>query len=161
MADFEVVAVEKEEDTQLILGHASFIKTAEDLYEAMQNAVPEIKFGVGFVEASGKRLIRTEGNDPMLETLVAKNLMKINAGHTFMVLFRGAYPINVVRHIREVNEVANIYCATANSIKVIVAKEGKGRAIVGIIDGQIALGLEKPEDKKERHEFLRKIGYKK
>jgi hypothetical protein len=161
MVDFEVVEIEKEEDVQLIIGHAGFIKAAEDLYEAMLNAVPGVKFGVGFAEASGKRLVRTEGNDNNLESLVAKNLLKINAGHTFMILFKGAYPINVVRHIKEVNEVVNIYCATANPTKVIMANDKKGRAIVGIIDGQCALGIEKEEDKKERHEFLRKIGYKK
>lgn len=162
MVELEIIEVEKEEEMQIIVGHAGFIKTAEDLYEAMQNSVPNIKFGLAFTEASGKRLIRTEGNDIKLESLAAKNALKINAGHTFVILFTGAYPINVLKHIKDTNEVVNIYCATANSIKVVVAKANKDEsAIIGIIDGQNALGIENDEDKKERRDFLRKIGYKK
>lgn len=161
MVDFEIVRLEKGEDTQLILGHAGFIKTAEDLYEAMLNAVPGIKFGVAFAEASGKLLVRMEGNSEELERLAAENLLKIRAGHTFIILFTGAFPINVIKHVREVNEVARIYCATANPVSAVVARDKSGSAIIGVIDGQDVLSLETEDDRKERRDFLRKIGYKK
>src|SRR5438105_662573 len=114
--DIDVIKINKSDDTQVILGHAGFIKTAEDLYEAMVNAVPGIKFGIAFAEASGPCLIRTEGNDKELEKLCATNMMKIAAGHTFIVMFKNAFPINVLNAVKNVNEVARIYCATANPI---------------------------------------------
>ena len=157
----KIIGVEKDDETQLILGHAGFIKTAEDIYEAMLNAVPNIKFGVAFAEASGKKLIRTEGNDEALIALAAKNMLAIGAGHTFIILFHGAYPINVVKHLRDICEVVAIYCATANAVKVVVADDGEGRSILGIIDGQTPTSIETPADKTERHDLLRKIGYKK
>lgn len=159
--EFESVRIEKSNETQLILGHASFIKTAEDLYEALMNSCPGIKFGIAFAEASGKRLIRTEGNSPDLEGLSAKNMAKIRAGHTFLALFEGAFPINVLPHVREVKEVSRIYCATANEVDVVLAGSGDSRAIIGVIDGQASANVETESDRRERREFLRKIGYKK
>ncbi|MGC8537435.1 MAG: adenosine-specific kinase [Candidatus Micrarchaeia archaeon] len=157
----EFVDMEKDEDTSIIIGHAGFIKTVEDLYEALANAVPQIKFGLAFAEASGKRLLRSDGNDKQLEELAQRNLMAINAGHTFLILFKNAYPINVVKHVRDVNEVVSIYCATANPVSVAIANANDKRAVVGISDGDTMLGIEKDADKKERHDLLRKIGYKK
>lgn len=161
MVELEIVQIEKEEDIQLILGHAGFIKTAEDLYEAMLNAVPNVKFGLAFAEASGKKLIRTEGNDTSLEELAAKNLSRINAGHTFLILFKDAFPINVVKHIKDVNEVVRLYCATANPTSVVVAKHKGNSSVIGIIDGDNAMQVEGEQDRKERHAFLRDTGYKK
>ncbi len=161
VVEYKIVGIKKDDETQLILGHAGFIKTAEDLYEAMAGAAPGIKFGVAFAEASGKRLVRTEGNDGALEKQAAENLLSIAAGHTFLVLFRGAFPINVVKHVSGVSEVARIYCATANSVKVIVASEGGSSSVLGVIDGQDSIGIENSADKVERREFVRKIGYKK
>lgn len=160
MLDSEVVEVEKDAETQLILGHAGFIKTAEDLYEAMANSTPGIKFGVAFAEASGKCLVRSEGNDRELTALAGKNLLKIAAGHTFLILFKNAYPINVANAVKGVNEVAQIYCATANTIQVIVAKTRQGRSVLGVVDGEASKGVEKEEDKRERKKLLRDIGYK-
>ncbi len=159
--DVGFVDMEKDEDTSIIIGHAGFIKTVEDLYEALTNAVPQIKFGLAFAEASGKRLLRSDGNDKQLEGLAQKNLMAINAGHTFLIMFKGAYPINVVKHIRDVNEVVSIYCATANTVSVAIANYDGKRAVVGVSDGDTTLGIEGEADKKERHDLLRKIGYKK
>lgn len=159
--DVGFVDMEKDEDTSIIIGHAGFIKTVEDLYEALTNAVPQIKFGLAFAEASGKRLLRSDGNDKRLEGLAQKNLMAINAGHTFLIMFKGAYPINVVKHIRDVNEVVSIYCATANTVSVAIANYDGKRAVVGVSDGDTTLGIEGEADKKERHDLLRKIGYKK
>ena len=159
--NIEFVGMEKDENTSIMIGHAGFIKTVEDLYEALQNSVPNVKFGIAFAEASGKRLLRIDGNDKQLEELAQKNLLKINSGHTFLIMFRDAYPINVVKHIRDVNEVTSIYCATANPVSVAVAKENERRAVIGISDGDTMLGVEKEEDKKERYELLRKFGYKK
>ena len=159
--NIEFVSMEKGDDVAIIIGHAGFIKTVEDLYEALENSVPNVKFGIAFAEASGKRLLRSDGNDEQLEKLAQKNLMSINSGHTFLIMFKDAYPINVVKHIRDVNEVTSIYCATANSVSVAVAEENSRRAVIGIADGDTMLGVEKEEDKKERYELLRKFGYKK
>jgi len=160
MFDIEIVEIKKDGDTQLILGHAGFIKTAEDLYEAMMNATPNVKFGIAFAEASGKCLVRSEGNDAGLVAAAERNTLKIAAGHTFLILFKGAYPINVANTIKSVNEVAHIYCATANSVQVLIAKTSKGRSIIGIVDGSASRGIEKAADKKERKKLLRDIGYK-
>ncbi len=157
----EIIKVEKAEGTSAVLGHAGFIKTAEDLYEALMDSAPEVRFGLAFAEASGKRLVRTEGNDKELEGLAAKNMLAIGAGHAFLILFEGAYPINVVRHIRDVCEVVSVYCATTNPLAVVVASEGDSRAVIGIVDGQRPTGIELPGDKEDRHDLLRKIGYKK
>ena len=156
----EPVLIDKPKDVNIILGQAHFIKTAEDLYEAMINAVPGIKFGVAFCEASSDRLVRVEGNDDELRECASKNATLIGAGHTFVLVIRNAYPINVLKSIREVPEVCNVFCATANDVEVLVAETQKGRGIVGVIDGQTPLGVEKDEDLKKRRKLLRKFGYK-
>jgi hypothetical protein len=158
--EFDVVDIEKGEDIQCIIGHAGFIKTTEDLYEAMMNACPTLKFGIGFVEASGPGLVRGEGNDHELEELAKKNAFAIAAGHSFIIMFRGAFPINVANAIKHVPEVSRILCATANPVQVIVGITNQGKAIISVVDGSEAKGIEADSDKKERREFLRKIGYK-
>ncbi len=159
--DIDVIEVKKKPEQSVILGHAGFIKTAEDLYEAMVNAVPSVKFGVSFAEASGPCLIRSEGNDEELLQLSSENMLLIGAGHTFIILFANAYPINVLNSLKQVNEVTRIYCATANAVQVLVAKTTHGRAVIGVVDGEASKGFESQEQKEERHKFLRQIGYKK
>lgn len=156
----EIVRIEKEEGLQVILGHAGFIKTAEDLYEAMANSVPGVKFGVAFAEASGPCLVRSEGNDPSLTRLAERNMLKIAAGHTFMILFKGAFPVNLTNAIKDVEEVTGIYCATANPVEVVVATTKLGRGIIGVVDGSASKGIEKGKDRSARRKFLRDIGYK-
>lgn len=156
----EIVKIRRPEDTNIILGHSHFIKTAEDLYEAIVNSVPNIKFGLAFCEASGPCLIRSEGNDDKLQKLAEKNMMEIGAGHCFIVIIRDAYPINILSRVKEVAEVCTIYCATANPVEVIVAETRQGRGIIAVVDGFPPKGIEKDGDKKKRKEFLRNIGYK-
>jgi hypothetical protein len=158
--EIETVPIEKGDDVQLVIGHAGFIKTAEDLYEAMMNSVPGVKFGLAFAEASGPCLVRSEGNSQDLVRLAEKNMARIGAGHTFIILFKGAYPINLVSTIRDVCEVARVYCATANPVEVLVAKTKLGRAVIGIVDGSATKGVEKEKDRAERKKFLRDMGYK-
>lgn len=154
------VQVERPADANVIVGQAHFIKTAEDLYEAMVNSVPQVKFGVAFCEASGDRLVRVEGNDAELMECARRNALKVGAGHTFFVVMRGAYPVNVLQRIKQVPEVCCVLCATANDLEIVVAESDLGRGIVGVIDGRTPLGVEKDEDVEERRRFLRKIGYK-
>ena len=158
--EFEVVDIEKPVDTNIIIGQAHFIKTTEDVYEALITSVPNIKFGFAFCESSGKRLIRVEGNDEELKRIATENALKIGAGHSFVLLIRNAWPINVLNTLKLVQEITTIYCATANPVQVIIARTDKGRAIIGVVDGETPLGVEKEEDIRERREFLRKIGYK-
>ncbi len=148
------------EGCNIILGQTHFIKTAEDLYEAIATTVPQAKFGVAFTEASGPCLIRTEGNDKQLIDVCANNLQEIGAGHVFCILLRDAYPINVLNPIKNCPEVCSIYCATANPVEVVVAKTEQGSGIIGVIDGFPPKGVEKTEDRGNRKELLRKIGYK-
>ena len=157
----DIVKLEKPIEVNLILGQSHFIKTVEDLHECLILAVPGIKFGLAFAEASSKCLIRTSGTDEKLEKLAAENLKNLGCGHSFLILLGNAYPINVLNQIKNVPEVVGIYCATANPVSVIVAETEQGRGILGIIDGCSPKGIEKEEDKKERQELLRKIGYKK
>jgi len=156
----ESVHIEKPGDTNILIGQTHFIKSAEDLYEAMVNSVPGIKFGLAFSEASGPRLIRVEGNDEELKRCAVENSQRIAAGHTFVAVIRNAYPVNVLNRVKEVPEVCNVFCATANDLEVIVAESSKGRGVIGVIDGEPPLGVETDENAKERKEFLRKIGYK-
>jgi uncharacterized protein len=156
----EGVPVEIPPECNIIIGQSHFIKTAEDLYEAMVNATPSGKFGIAFCEASGPRLVRVEGNDEELKRVAAKNAMEIGAGHTFVVLLRNAFPVNVLGAIKAVPEVCSVFCATANELRVIVAKDGEGRGVIGVIDGKSPMGVENDANVKERREFLRKIGYK-
>jgi adenosine/AMP kinase len=156
----KLVKVEMPPDSNVIIGQTHFIKTAEDLYEAMVNSAPNIKFGIAFCEASQECLVRVEGNDEELKSLAAKNALNIGAGHTFVILMKEGYPINILGAIKNVPEVCLIFCATANEIDVVVAENERGRGILGVIDGEKPRGIEGEEHRKERKEFLRKIGYK-
>ena len=158
--ELTTVKIEMPEDCNLILGTAHFIKTVEDIYEALVNAVPSIKFGIGFCEASGPCLVRSEGNDTELENLAKKQASRLGCGHSFIVFLKNAYPINVLDKIKQVPEVCTIHAATANPLEVVVAETEQGRGIIGVIDGFKTKGTETPKDAKERKEFLRKIGYK-
>jgi len=166
MGDFELklVEIQKPEDINFILGQTHFIKSVEDIYEAMVNSVPGAKFGVAFCEASGACKIRSEGNDLELKKLAEKNASKIGAGHSFIVFMKDCFPLNVLNSIKNLPEVCNIFCATANSTKVVIAeaKQGSeiGRGILGVIDGFIPKGVENKEDIAWRKKFLRDIGYK-
>ena len=155
-----VIRMDIPAEANLILGHAHFIKTAEDLYEVVVNTVPGAKFAVAFCEASGPCLIRVESNDEELRRAAVANAAAIGAGHTFVLLIRQAYPINLLSRVRDCFEVCSIYCATANPVEVLVAQTAQGRGIVGVVDGSSPKGVEGPEDAKRRHEFVRKIGYK-
>ncbi len=157
----EVIKLEFPEGTNIILGQAHFIKTIEDLYETLISSSTSIKFGIAFCEASGKALIRHDGNDAELERLAIKELEKLSSGHTFLIILRDGFPINVLNRVKMVEEVVNIYCATANPVEVIIAESEQGRGILGVIDGIKSKGVEEEDDKRERYEFLRKIGYKK
>jgi uncharacterized protein len=158
--ELKIVNVEIPEGCNIILGQTHFIKTAEDLYEIIATTVPQAKFGIAFTEASGPCLIRTEGNDGNLITICTKNLQELGAGHVFCILFKNAFPINVLTQIKHCPEVCSIFCATANPLEVIIAESPMGRGVLGVIDGFSPKGVEGEEDKAQRKEFLRKIGYK-
>ena len=166
MEDLEIktVEIEKPENMNFILGQTHFIKTVEDVYEAMVNSVANAKFGIAFCEASGACKIRSEGNDTELKKLAEKNASNIGAGHTFIVFMKDCFPLNVLNEIKNIAEVCSIYCATANPTKVVIAEckigNEKGRGILGVIDGFIPKGLENNEDIAWRKKFLRDIGYK-
>jgi len=158
--DLKTVRLVIPENGNIIMGHSHFIKTVEDLYEAIVNTVPQMKFGIAFNEASGDCLIRVDGNDPELEGIATENAQAIAAGHTFVIALRNGYPINILGRIREIPEVCNIFCATANPVEVILAESGQGRGILGVIDGSSPKGIESANDREWRHGLLRKIGYK-
>ena len=160
MLELKLVRIKKPDDVNLILGQSHFIKTVEDLYELLVNSVPGIKFGLAFVESSGACRIRSEGNDPELKKIAQDSALEIGAGHSFLILLKNAYPINVLNAIKSVPEVCSIYCASANPVEVIIAETETGRGILGVIDGLKPKGIESGEDIAWRHEFLRKIGYK-
>lgn len=148
------------EGCQLILGQTHFIKSAEDLHEALVTSVPNIKFGIGFCESSGPCLVRHSGTDEELEKLAAEKALELGCGHCFLILMRDAYPINVLNAVKRVPEVCSIYCATSNPVEVIVSETEQGRGILGVIDGFKSKGIEGPKDIEDRKAFLRKIGYK-
>jgi uncharacterized protein len=148
------------EGYQLILGQAHFIKTVEDLYETLATSAPGVKFGVAFCEASGKALVRYDGNETSSTGLAREYASSVGAGHCFVVVLKGSFPINVLNRIKAVEEVATVFCATSNGVTVLVAEAGGGRGIVGVVDGASPKGVESDSDKIERREFLRKIGYK-
>jgi adenosine/AMP kinase len=160
MLDFKTVKIDPPKDCNIILGMAHFIKTTEDLYEALVNAVPTIKFGVGFCESSGPCLVRHEGNDVELRRLAAEKAFEIACGHSFVIYLKNAYPINVLDKIKNAPEVCTIFAATANPLEIIIAETAKGRGIIGVVDGLKSKGIETDENIKERRDFLRKIGYK-
>ena len=159
--DLSLVTIEKPEMTNFVLGQSHFIKTVEDMHEGVVTAVPNIKFGLAFCEASGKRLVRWSGTDPEMIELAKQNSLAIGAGHSFILfLGDGFFPINVLHAIRRVPEVCHIFCATANPTQVIIAETEQGRGIMGVIDGGSPLGVEGDEDIAWRTGFLRQIGYK-
>jgi hypothetical protein len=160
MLEFKTVRIDPPKDCNVVLGMAHFIKTVEDLYEALVNAVPNIGFGVGFCESSGPCLVRHEGNDDELRRLAAEKALEIACGHSFVVYLRNAYPLNVLDRIKRVPEVCTIFAATANPLEVIIAETAQGRGIIGVVDGLRSKGVETDENIRERREFLRKIGYK-
>ena len=160
MLEFRVVKIEMPKDANVILGTAHFIKAIEDLYEALKNSVPDIRFGVGFCESSGPCLVRCEGNDDELKNLAAKSALEIGCGHSFIVFMKNAFPINVLEKIKQVPEVCTIHAATANPLHVVLAETEQGRGILGVIDGLKSKEIETEADVKERREFLRKTGYK-
>ena len=159
--ELKIVQIEKPEDVNFILGQSHFIKTVEDVHEALVNAVPGIKFGVAFCEASGKCLIRWSGTDEAMIGLAKNNALAIGAGHSFIIfLADGYYPVNVLNAVKNVTEVCHIFCATANPTEVLVAETRQGRGILGVVDGATPKGIEGEEEIAWRKDFLRKIGYK-
>ncbi len=158
--EIESVRVEFPEDANVIIGQSHFIKTVEDIYEAVVGTVPQAKFGVAFCEASGPCLVRVEGNDEQLKKAATDNASRIGAGHTFVLVIRDAYPINILNRLRDVQEVCGIFCATANPLDVIVAGNERGRGIIGVIDGESPKGVEGESDIADRKAMLRKFGYK-
>lgn len=158
--ELKIVKIDKPADLNLILGQSHFIKTVEDLYEALVQAVPEIKFGIGFCESSGPALVRWAGNDLNLIWLAQENALALSCGHAFIIFMEKAYPINILNLVKSVPEVCRIFCATANPVEVIVAETEQGRGILGVIDGVKPKGIETEADIKARKDFLRKIGYK-
>lgn len=158
--ELKTVKMEFPEEANIIIGQTHFIKTTEDLYEVMVNAVPGIKFGLAFNEASGPCLIRAEGNDQELKSLAIKNVKVIGAGHIFVIILKDAFPINILNSIKNCPEICTIFCATANQVEVIIAQTDLGRGVLGVIDGYSPKGVETNKDVQGRKEFLRKIGYK-
>jgi adenosine/AMP kinase len=160
MMHLKAIRLDVPENGNLILGHSHFIKTVEDLYEAIVNTAPAMKFGIAFNEASGPCLIRVDGNDENLKANATHNASEIGAGHLFVISLREGFPINITARINQVPEVCRIFCATANPVEVIVAETDQGRAVLGVVDGSSPKGVETPADAEWRHSFLRKIGYK-
>ena len=158
--DLKLVALEVPANGNLILGQTHFIKSVEDIYEAIVNTVPQMKFGVAFNEASGPCLTRVDGNDDALKAMAVRNASSVGAGHIFVVVMREGYPINVLGRIEDVPEVCAIFCATANPVQAVVAESDQGRGVLGVIDGFPPKGVETPEDAGKRQAFLRTIGYK-
>ena len=158
--ELKTIKIDPPTDCNLILGTAHFIKTIEDLYEALINAVPNIQFGIGFCEASGSCLVRKEGNDEQLKSLASTQALKLSCGHSFIIFIKNAFPINVLDKIKKVPEVCTIYAATANPLEIIVVETEQGRGILGVVDGFNAKGIETDKDSEERKKFLRTIGYK-
>jgi hypothetical protein len=158
--ELKTVRLEIPENGNIILGQTHFIKTVEDVYEAVVNTVPQMKFGVAFCEASGACLIRADGNDDALKALAIRNAQAVAAGHTFVVCMKEGYPINLLTRIKDVPEVVNLFCATANPVEVVIAETEQGRGVLGVIDGSVPAGVEDQAGVEWRHSLLRKIGYK-
>jgi adenosine/AMP kinase len=158
--DIQTVKIEKPEDVNVILGQSHFIKTVEDLHEALAGAVPGCKFGLAFNEASGPCLVRASGTSEAMVDLAKKNAQAIGAGHAFVVFLENCYPVNVLNTVKNVPEVCRIFCATANPVRVVVAEDEAGRGILGVIDGSAPLGVETEKDVADRKAMLRKFGYK-
>ena len=157
---WDVVPIEKPDDVNVVIGQSHFIKTVEDLHEAMVGVGGSMKFGLAFCEASGPRLVRRSGNEPDLVELATRNALSIAAGHCFVIAMRDGFPVNVLNSIKAVPEVCTIYCATANPVDVLVAVTPRGRAVAGVVDGEPPLGVETEQDVAARRDLLRAIGYK-
>jgi adenosine/AMP kinase len=155
-----VVGIEKPADLNVVVGQAHFIKTVEDLYEALAGSSPHLRFGLAFCESSGPRLVRRAGNDEELVDLAVENARAIGAGHSFVVFLREGFPVNVLNQVKQVPEVCRIFCATANPVEVVLAETEQGRGILGVVDGGVPLGVETEEDVAERTQLLRRLGYK-
>lgn len=160
MLEIKAVPMEFPADANIIVGQSHFIKTVEDLYEAMSTTASQAKFGLAFNESSGACLTRSEGNDQALRDCAVRNAQALAAGHTFVLVMQNAYPINVLHAIRNVPEVCSIFCATANPVRIIIAEDEQGRGVLGVIDGSSPKGVEGQADIAWRHDLLRKIGYK-
>ncbi|HSA93624.1 MAG TPA: adenosine-specific kinase [Terriglobales bacterium] len=160
MLELDAVRMEFPADANIIVGQSHFIKTVEDIYEAVVGTVPQCKFGLAFNESSGPCLTRTEGNDEELRAVAVRNAQALAAGHVFVLVIRGAYPVNLLPALGRVPEICSIFCATANPVEVVVAKSSQGRGVLGVIDGNAPMGVEGPEEQRARHDLLRKIGYK-
>lgn len=158
--EISTVHIEKPEDMNFILGQSHFIKTVEDIHEAIVTSAPHMKFGIAFCESSGPALVRYSGNDEKLEEIAKQNALKIAAGHCFIIFMENGFPVNILNAVKNVPEVCRIYCATANPVEVVVAQTESGRGILGVIDGVRTKGIEGEEDIRTRKDFLRKIGYK-
>lgn len=158
--EVKTIKIDKPENMNFILGQSHFIKTVEDIHEALVSTVPGIKFGLAFCESSGPCLIRWTGNDDKLAELAKRNALALSAGHCFIIFMENAYPINLLPTLKKVPEVCGIFCATANPVNVIIAEDSDGRGILGVIDGKKSKGIETEKDIKERKKFLRDIGYK-
>jgi uncharacterized protein len=157
---FEIVDIDRPDDVNVIIGQSHFIKTVEDLHEALAGSSPQLRFGLAFCEASQARLVRRSGNDPELTELATQNARRIGAGHSFVILLRNGFPVNVLNQIKSVPEVCGIFCATANPLSVLVAVTGKGRGIASVIDGSPPVGVETEDDVAARRDLLRELGYK-
>jgi adenosine/AMP kinase len=159
MAELATEKIIVPEGCNIIFGQAHFIRTAEHLYSALIESVPGIKFGLAFAEASGDCLVRTEGTDDELRQVAGRELAKIGAGHTFLIVLRNAFPINVLNQVKATAEVASVYCASANPVEVVLAQTVQGRGVLGVVDGASSKGVEQAADVAKRREFLKKIGY--
>ena len=157
---FETVTVSKPDDLNVIIGQSHFIKTVDDLHEALVGTSPSLRFGIAFCEASGPRLVRRSGNDDILVDLAVRNALAIGAGHSFVVFLDHGYPLNVLHAVRSVPEVVGLFCASANPVDVVLAVTHRGRGIIGVIDGEPPVGVETADDVADRRELLRVIGYK-
>jgi len=158
--DISIVRIEKPEDVNFILGQSHFIKTVEDIHEAVVSTAPRMRFGLAFCESSGPALVRWSGNDEAMIELAKKNALALSAGHAFIIFMADGFPVNILNTVKAVPEVCRIFCATANPVEVVVASTAQGRGILGVIDGLASKGVETEADIKVRREFLRKIGYK-
>jgi hypothetical protein len=154
------VAIAKPDDVNLVLGQSHFIKTVEDVYEALAGSSPQLRFGLAFCESSGPCLVRRAGNDDELVQHAVQNALAVGAGHSFVVFLREGFPVNVLNALKQVPEVCRIYCATANPVEVVVAETGQGRAILGVVDGSPPKGVESEDDVAARKALLRQLGYK-
>jgi uncharacterized protein len=158
--ELKIVRIDKPEDMNFILGQSHFIKSVEDLHEAIVSAAPQMKFGLAFCESSGPALVRFSGNDARLTDIAKKNAASLSAGHCFVIFMENGFPINILNAVKNVPEVCRVFCATANPVEVVIAETETGRGILGVVDGVKSKGVEGDEDIRKRKEFLRKIGYK-